>query len=93
MSEYIINDEQIKEAVEFTPPYKTLSYAAKYKFSGAVERQGVVVHGLEEIVRCGDCKWYKRIIGLCMRPYGNGGYACWEVEPDGYCAWGERREP
>lgn len=50
----------------------------------------------EEIVRCRDCKhgykadlsgnWYE-----CMKPDGNGDYARWDVEPDGFCAWGERR--
>lgn len=51
----------------------------------------------EEIVRCRDCKhgykadlsgnWYE-----CMKPDGNGDYARWDVEPDGFCAWGERSE-
>jgi len=51
---------------------------------------------LTEIVRCRDCKhafkadlsgnWYE-----CMKPDGNGDYARWDVEPDGFCKWGERR--
>ena len=106
MSEYIINDEQIKEAVEFTPPYKTLSYAAKYKVSGAVEIQGVAVHGLPGIVRCRDCKYARRMydedgngIPDMLDCYGRL-TTSWDyyndepqdnpVEPDGYCAWGER---
>ena len=45
------------------------------------------------IVRCRDCKWLDHHhLYLCMLPDGDGGYACWEVEPDGFCAWGERRE-
>ena len=49
----------------------------------------------EEIVRCRDCAY------ICHNEYENGceyltcgffdnRYA--EVEPDGFCAWGERRE-
>ena len=51
----------------------------------------------EPIVRCRDCvhgikadlsgNWYE-----CMKPDGNGDYARYEVESDGYCAWGERRD-
>lgn len=46
----------------------------------------------ERIVRCRDCR--------AMRvKYGNVGIECWmsgepfTVEPDGYCAWGIRRQP
>ena len=87
MSEYIITDEQIKEAVEFTPPYKTLSYAAKYKVSGAVEIQGVAVHGLPEIVRCIDCKRFDTDDYGCA--WCNWVFAA--IQPDDYCAWGERK--
>ena len=45
----------------------------------------------EEIVRCRDCR--------AMRvKYGNTGIECWmngepfTVEPNGFCAWGKRRE-
>lgn len=37
----------------------------------------------DEIVRCGDCKHC--VVGWC----------CWHnsvVKPDGFCAWGERRD-
>ena len=47
----------------------------------------------EEIVRCRDCKWLDHHnLYLCMLPDGDGGYACWVVEPDGFCAWGARKE-
>ena len=83
MTEYIITDEQIKEAVSFTPQYKTLSYAAKYKVSGAVELQGVAVHGLPEIVRCRDCeRFYTNTAGL----------DCLKLDPEGFCAWASRKE-
>lgn len=48
----------------------------------------------EEIVRCRDCKHYDPHLtegGVCFLPDGDGDFARWEVEPDGYCAWGERR--
>lgn len=47
----------------------------------------------EEIVRCKDCVYYEKhgSFVMCMLPDGDGGYACWIVEPDGFCAWGERK--
>ena len=44
----------------------------------------------EEIVRCRDCRWYED--GICYQPDGDGGLLCWEREPDGFCAWGERKD-
>ena len=47
----------------------------------------------EPIVRCRDCKWLDhRNLYLCMLPDGDGEYACWVVEPDGFCAWGVKKE-
>ena len=43
----------------------------------------------DEIVRCRDCRWYED--GICYQPDGDGGLLCWEREPDGFCAWGERK--
>ena len=44
------------------------------------------------LVRCRDCKHLDhRNLYLCMLPDGDGGYACWVVEPDGFCAWGVRK--
>lgn len=46
----------------------------------------------ERIVRCLDCEWFDPFLGdLCMRPDGNGDYMRFEVEPDGFCKWGERK--
>ena len=54
----------------------------------------------EEIVRCRDCEYCRE---HDMRAYGGdrsqllchhfsmSSGAGWSVEPDGYCAWGERR--
>ena len=47
-----------------------------------------------EVVRCRDCKHYDPHPtdgGVCFLPDGDGDFARWEVEPDGYCAWAERR--
>lgn len=47
----------------------------------------------EEIVRCRDCKHYDphpTDSGVCFLPDGDGDFARWEVEPDGFCKWGER---
>lgn len=47
----------------------------------------------EEIVRCSDCK-YSRNYGMlgygCLR--SNNGYTALPVTPNGFCAWGERRD-
>ena len=93
MSEYIITTEQIEEAAEYTPPFKTLSYVAKYKVSGDLDMQGIAVHGLPEIVRCRECakcdeskaygKWFCHRFSLCDS-------AGFPVEPNGFCAWGVR---
>ena len=44
----------------------------------------------EEVVRCRYCRWYED--GICHQPDGDGGLLCWKREPDGFCAWGERRD-
>lgn len=43
----------------------------------------------EEIVRCRDCKEYIERKGYATCGYFGGDYV--EVEPDGFCKWGERR--
>lgn len=46
----------------------------------------------EEIVRCRDCRHYHAEINGCdeFGDIWHDEYA--NVEPDGYCSWGERRE-
>ena len=55
----------------------------------------------EEIVRCRDCKHCRehdmRAYGadrnqLLCHHFSMSSGAGWPVEPDGYCAWGERRD-
>lgn len=56
------------------------------------------LHQREEIVRCRDCKHYYEAENY--HPNGNYVMRCCkyfdayndEVEPDGFCAWGERKE-
>lgn len=43
----------------------------------------------EEIVRCRDCRHYTEDE---MEYYHYCGSWCEQVEPDGFCAWGERRD-
>ena len=43
----------------------------------------------EPIVRCRDCKHYDDYLGSCVR--GNV-HQMFAVEPDGFCAWGEKEE-
>lgn len=48
----------------------------------------------DELVRCCDCEHYDPHLtegGVCFLPDGDGDFARWEVEPDGFCKWGERR--
>lgn len=61
--------------------------------------EGIDCRELEQIVRCRDCK-YATDDGYGCTLFGRreqvGNYR-WEdvtaeVEPDGYCAWGERRD-
>lgn len=44
----------------------------------------------EEIVRCRDCKEYRD--WTCHSWQWHNWDAPIEVEPDGFCAWGERRQ-
>ena len=40
-----------------------------------------------EIVRCYDCRFSVSYGRICTKPY-----ELYDVEPAGYCAWGERKE-
>ena len=43
------------------------------------------------IVRCKDCKYFGYLGDeMCYLPNGDGGFAGWKVDPEGFCAWGER---
>lgn len=45
----------------------------------------------EEIVRCRDCKDYRESDETCHSWQWHNWDAAIEVEPDGFCAWGECR--
>ena len=45
--------------------------------------------GFERVVRCRDCKHYTDDE---LEYYHFCGEWCEQVEPDGFCAWGERRD-
>lgn len=83
MSEYIITDKQLKTATE--------AYL-EHELSRPITAVFISGDKLPEIVRCRDCRWLDHHnLYLCMLPDGDGGYACWVVEPDGFCKWGEPR--
>lgn len=91
MSEYIITLEQMHDLIE------SAAVEAVDGYKCGVVKQIWSFPKLSKIVRCRDCKhgykadlsgnWYE-----CMKTDGNGDYARWDVEPDGFCAWGERLE-
>ena len=78
MSEFIISSEQLERLIE----------AIEHNTGREINR--IVIDGKRatEIVRCKDCEnyEYREYLG---RSYCLGEYA---TEPDGFCAWGERRE-
>ena len=51
-------------------------------------------HGKEEIVRCRDCKFcHKNYCEKMTSPTVSPSDIFWvPVEPDGFCAWGERND-
>lgn len=58
----------------------------------AIDKNGNSLYqGCEEIVRCRDCEWFVQ-----ANPKTGWNHVCnntgSKVVPDGYCAWGERRE-
>lgn len=80
MREYIITENQLKTAME-----------ACLKREIPLPITEVFISGdkLPEIVRCRDCKHYTDDE---MEYYHYCGSWCERVEPDGFCAWGERRD-
>lgn len=107
MTEYIITEEQVNEIAKSLPLFyvPTWLYKWTYKqkvFDGAYEigRCKVGVK-LPKIVRCRDCKYatkrwtpaHREEVTYCERFVHLAGYnQSAYVEPDGFCAWGERRE-
>lgn len=100
MSEYIITKEQIEElnralgGMKFATSW--LSCYAIWDTSNIypVMKSEHVAVDLPEIVRCRDCKFCHK--NYCEKRTSQ--TVCpseifWiEVEPDGFCKWGERRE-
>jgi len=58
---------------------------------GEVELEDASDVDVVEVVRCKDCKWYKR-----KYPWNGNIYECSYLEApmddNDYCSWGERRE-
>ena len=90
MREYIITDKQLKTATE--------AYL-EHELSRPITDVFISGDKLPEIVRCGDCKHFtpkgthKFDNGKVNKDYCD--YVrSWmlQITPDGFCAWGERRE-
>lgn len=93
MSEYI---DRIAEQVQWR-----VDHAALEKVAGELEE-----HGYVKVVRCRDCRHmevFRPFDVFRMKPLEHAEYHCtssqfsnWdfpiEVDPDGYCAWAERKE-
>lgn len=88
MSKYIITIDQIKDLVMQSSAEAIDAYrlgAVKWNWQYPL---------LPKIVRCKDCDYYDhwdacgryREKHVCMH------WDCLEIEPDGFCAWGERKE-
>jgi len=80
MTEFIINSDQLERIIE----------AVEHDTGREVNR--VIIDGerMPEVVRCRDCKHYHAEINGCdeFGDIWHDEYA--NVEPYGYCAWGER---
>lgn len=81
MSEYIITDEQLKTAAEAYSEHEL-----------SLPITGVFISGdkLPEIVRCRDCYYADEFEGGYWCASGDMPFA--HVTPNGFCAWGERRQ-
>ena len=77
MSEYVI------EIPDYAPPFDPFARAASLG---------------EEIVRCRDCKYNDEVINACDHPWITPLRSdvplnyIFSTVPDGFCAWGKRRD-
>ena len=92
MSEYIITDKQLKTATE--------AYLG-HELSRPITEVFISGDKLPEIVRCRDCRymhtvrnWLGMDVGECWlhADRESGALGKNRTEPDGFCAWGERKE-
>lgn len=85
MSEYIITDKQFKTATE--------AYL-EHELSLPITNVFISGDKLPEIVRCSDCDYYDHwdACGRYREKHVCGHWDYLEIEPDGFCAWGERKE-
>lgn len=71
-----------------------------YSKNGYADSIGEFYKSLERIVRCSDCAYFVSPSDYDLKPYCDSpheGYAIppntsKRVKPDGFCAWGERRD-
>lgn len=53
--------------------------------------ENMAAHGWAKVVRCRDCRFYEETGNCNWFECSSCGLLA-EVEPDGFCAWGERKE-
>lgn len=80
MTEFIITSEQLEIAIE----------AIAYDLSKPINEVYIRREKLPEIVRCRDCRHSSREYKEFRYCYRLGECKEFFVEPDGFCAWGER---
>ena len=96
MTEYIITQEQISELNKAHGGMKIVtSWLSCYaiwdtSFSPPLMKSEHLAITLPNVVRCRDCK-HGVDGGLWCKHFANYGDLP-TVQPDGFCAWGERRE-
>jgi len=99
MSEYIITTEQIEELNKAHGGMQILtSWLSAYaifdtsKFPPQMKSEHLAIT-LPNVVRCRDCKYYQPKEGAMLScKFEYHGFTQWKLaEPDGFCAWGERR--
>ena len=83
MSEYIITDKQLKTATE--------AYL-EHELSRPITEVFISGDKLPKIVRCRDCRHFMNGDSCKLQDEWNE-FHWLQVEPDGFCAWGERRQP
>lgn len=95
MSEYIITTKQIEELNKANCGMQIVtSWLSAYaifdtsEFPPLMKSEHLAI-SLPNVVRCRDCKFYTDD-EVEYRHYCN--EWCGQVEPDGFCSWGERRE-
>ena len=76
-----------KEAIELIKRHMIIHQIGSYPHIKLAEALNMAIAALQEpeIVRCKDCKHWDKEIMYCN-------HTGMQIEPDGYCVYGERKE-